>query len=226
MRTNSTRNGPMSYGSPTSASCSSAARNRPCSSSLDLISPSVRRVAQTSRTFATRSRYGSAPTWSSCPCVSRTARTPPGRSARYDISGSTRSTPRCSSRGNARPASTTIASPAASYTVMFFPTSPRPPRGIILMLTGPSWHQPVTVTREERRLPDVCGADGLGRQPFEPEGEAAVRRHAVAERVQVGRERLGVEAAGGEGCGVVLVLVEALPARDDLEAAVQQVETA
>ena len=46
-------------------------------------------------------------------------------------SGSTRSTPRCSSRGNARPASTTTIVPSASNAVMFLPTSPRPPSGMI-----------------------------------------------------------------------------------------------
>ena len=45
--------------------------------------------------------------------------------------GSSRSTPRCSSRGNASPASTIRSSPPASYTVMFLPTSPRPPSGMI-----------------------------------------------------------------------------------------------
>src|SRR6266404_7560115 len=53
------------------------------------------------------------------------------RSRRYVKSGRTRSTPRCSSRGNARPASTTTIEPSASKTVMFLPTSPRPPSGMI-----------------------------------------------------------------------------------------------
>ena len=53
-----------------------------------------------------------------------------GASRRYPKSGRITSTPRCSSRGNDMPASTTIRSPAASYTVMFLPTSPRPPSGI------------------------------------------------------------------------------------------------
>ena len=47
------------------------------------------------------------------------------------MSGSSRSTPRCSSRGNASPASTTMISSPSSYTVMFLPTSPRPPSGMI-----------------------------------------------------------------------------------------------
>src|SRR5262245_17540736 len=47
------------------------------------------------------------------------------------MSGRSRSTPRCSSRGNARPASTTMISSPSSYTVMFLPTSSRPPSGMI-----------------------------------------------------------------------------------------------
>src|SRR5581483_3921490 len=43
---------------------------------------------------------------------------------------STRSTPRCSSRGNASPASTTRLPCSCSNTVMFLPTSPSPPSGI------------------------------------------------------------------------------------------------
>ena len=68
IRTNSSSNGPMLRPAPSSgsASRSSAARSSPCSSSFDLTSPSVSRVAQTSRTRTSRSRYGSAPTWSSC----------------------------------------------------------------------------------------------------------------------------------------------------------------
>src|SRR5262249_1580254 len=51
------------------------------------------------------------------------------------MSGRRRSTPRCSSRGNARPASTTRISPPSSYTVMFLPTSPRPPSGTMRRLS-------------------------------------------------------------------------------------------
>src|SRR6188508_1556039 len=47
------------------------------------------------------------------------------------MSGRTRSTPRCSSRGNASPASIAIRSSPYSRTVMFFPTSPSPPSGMI-----------------------------------------------------------------------------------------------
>ena len=59
--------------SPGPTSRSSEAFSSPCSSSFDLTSPSVSRVASTSRTRISRSRYGSAPTWSSCACVRMTA---------------------------------------------------------------------------------------------------------------------------------------------------------
>ncbi len=53
----------------------------------------------------------------------------PGRARRRSRGGSDR---RRGARraGNARPASMTIVSPPISKTVMFFPTSPRPPRGM------------------------------------------------------------------------------------------------
>src|SRR5438132_8071701 len=60
-----------------------------------------------------------------------TPRTMCSRSRRYAKSGRTRSTPRCSSRGNASPASTMTIESFASYAVMFFPTSPRPPSGMM-----------------------------------------------------------------------------------------------
>ena len=58
----------------------------------------------------------------------------------FEKSGRTRSTPRCSSRGKASPASTRIRSSPSSNTVMFFPTSPSPPSGMIrsASLTGRS----------------------------------------------------------------------------------------
>src|SRR6202521_2833821 len=61
------------------------------------------------------------------------------RSRKYVKSGRTRSTPRCSSRGKARPASTTTIESSASKTVMFLPTSPRPPSGMMRQTPiGPS----------------------------------------------------------------------------------------
>src|SRR6476620_2685986 len=54
------------------------------------------------------------------------------RSRRYEKSGSTRSIPRISPVGNISPVRTTTIRPSCSTTVMFFPISPRPPRGRIL----------------------------------------------------------------------------------------------
>ena len=53
-----------------------------------------------------------------------------------------------------------------------------------------------------------------------------MRRHPVAERVEVRREGLDVEAAGVERCDVVLVAMQPLAAGDDLEPPVEEVETA
>src|SRR3954451_1788078 len=102
---------------------------------------------------------------------------------------------------------------------MFLPTSPRPPSGMIRMLIGASWHQAVPVTREERRLADVRRADRLRDEALEPEGEAAVRRHPVTERVEVRGEGFCVHPARGECRDVVLVAMQALSAGDDLEPA-------
>src|SRR3954447_11842394 len=76
-----------------------------------------------------RSTYGSAPTWSSWPCVSTIASMSSARSRRYEKSGSTRSMPSWSGVGNISPVSTTTIAPSYSTTVMFLPISPSPPRG-------------------------------------------------------------------------------------------------
>src|SRR6478609_9384792 len=109
---------------------------------------------------------------------------------------------------------------------MFLPTSPRPPSGMMRMLTGPSWQQPIAITREERRLADVCGADRLRHETLEAEGEASVGRHAVAECVEIRRERGRVEPACFQCGGVVLIEVQPLAAGDDLQPAIQEVEAA
>src|SRR4051794_14634736 len=75
--------------------------------------------------------YGSPPTWSSCACVIRNARTLALRSRRYVMSGTTRSIPNISSSGNIRPQSMTTMSSPYSKTNMFLPISPTPPRGMI-----------------------------------------------------------------------------------------------
>ena len=80
------------------------------------------------------------------------------------------------------------------------------------------------VTRKQRRLTDV-GRAGQPRDPsLEPDREPAVRRHPVAKRLQVAGERLRIEPTGSERRQVVLVAVQALAARRQLEPAEQQVE--
>src|SRR5207244_2704246 len=109
---------------------------------------------------------------------------------------------------------------------MFLPTSPRPPSGMTGMLTLASWQQAVAVPREERRLADVRETQRLSHEPAQTEREAAVRRHPVSKRVEVGGEGRLVQAALCERRAVVLEAVETLPAGDDLHATVEQVEAA
>src|ERR1700737_4002727 len=74
--------------------------------------------------------YGSEPTWSSWPWVSRKASTLSLRSCQSVTSGSTRSTPSISSSGNIRPASMTTMFSSYSSAIMLRPISPKPPRGM------------------------------------------------------------------------------------------------
>jgi len=122
MRTNSTADGPSSIGGPSgSISRNSAARRSPCSSSFDLTSPSVRRVAQTSapplaeqigqRTDVVLVRVGQY----NGPHLARPL-------AQVRESGRTRSTPdarRAETQGRHRPRGAVL----VLETVMFFPTS-------------------------------------------------------------------------------------------------------
>src|SRR3954465_15607594 len=80
-----------------------------------------------------------------------TARMSLRRSRSGPKSGRIRSTPRCSSRGNASPASTITSPPSASKTVMFFPTSPRPPSGVIRV-------QPIRPPSLDARVLEDAGA--------------------------------------------------------------------
>ena len=130
MRTNSRRNGPRSTGAPSgSISRSSVERWRPCSSSFEPIMPSVSRVAQTSLhahlaqqireradvvLVGVREHDGAAP---------RGPRGSRSRAAR----GRRRGARHAGTRGPRRRRGSR---PAISNTVMFFPTSPRPPSGI------------------------------------------------------------------------------------------------
>src|SRR6478672_2140427 len=78
---------------------------------------------------SSRRTHGSAPMWSSWPCVSTIASILSAFSSRYSKSGSTRSMPSISIVGNIRPVSTTTMRSSYSTTVMFFPISPSPPSG-------------------------------------------------------------------------------------------------
>src|SRR5438093_12513603 len=77
-----------------------------------------------------RNRYGTAPMWSSCPCVSTTASRRSRLSRRYSKSGRTRSIPGSSARGNDSPQSMTRIRPSSSRQAMFRPISPTPPMKI------------------------------------------------------------------------------------------------
>ena len=134
-----------------STSRSSAARSRPCSSSFDLTRPSVSRVAQISATRASRIRYGSAPTWSSCPCVSTTRADRRSRSRRYAKSGRIEVDAEVLVAREREPGvDRRRSSPSASKTVMFLPdlaeaaerddlgaSGHRPSVGRVVGLTGP-----------------------------------------------------------------------------------------
>ena len=69
---NSTLNGPTCTVSPTSTVVTCVLSSRRCSFSFTSTSPRVSRVQKTG-TFTSRSRKGSAPMWSSWPCVRKTA---------------------------------------------------------------------------------------------------------------------------------------------------------
>src|SRR3954449_2459683 len=72
---------------------------------------------------------GSAPRWSSWPCVMTIASMSSARSRRYVKSGRTRSMPIISAVGKRSPQSTTTIRPSYSTTVRFLPISPTPPSG-------------------------------------------------------------------------------------------------
>ena len=88
------------------------------------------------------------------------------------------------------------------------------------------WCQPSEVAREQRRLADVRRLDQPRHPALQPDREAAVRRHAVLERLQVALERRRAHAALAQRRQVVGVAVQPLPARDQLQPAEQQVEAA
>src|SRR5215210_8959998 len=85
-----------------------------------------------------------------------------------------------------------------------------------------SGRQAVEVAGEEAGQADVGQAEQLDDEALQADGEATVRRHAVAEGLEVLGERFRRHAATIERGQVVVVAVESLPAGDDLKAAEDQ----
>ena len=128
--TNSRSNGPKLSRSPSLTTWCTVSLSR-CSRSF---APSRARVSpEPTKGMSPRSRrrYGVAPMWSSWPWVSTSASTLSSRSRIGSKSGRIRSTPGWWSSGNSTPQSTISSRPSYSKTVMFRPTSPRPPSGMI-----------------------------------------------------------------------------------------------
>ncbi len=118
------------------------------------------------------SRYGTAPMWSSCPCVSTIACTSASRSRIAEKSGRIRSTPGWSTSGNSTPQSTTSSLPPNSKTVMLRPIAPSPPSG--MMRSAPAGN-------------GGGGASGLSTVERRP--DAAPTRSAAVDCVTVGSLR-------------------------------------
>ena len=77
---------------------------------------------------------------------------------------------------------------------------------------------------QERDLAHVVLVEQLHQQPRQAEAEAAVRRRAVAEEVEVVLDRAGLDALVARLREQLLVAVLALGAGRQLDAAPQQVE--
>src|SRR5438093_1679641 len=127
-----------------------------------------------------RNRYGTAPMWSSCPCVSTTASRRSALWRRYSKSGRTRSIPGSSARGNDSPQSMTRMRPSSSRQAMLRPISPTPPRNTRRVedscLVPSSWGPDVGVAsalEKVRLLEDLADALALvlgGRHERQPGG--------------------------------------------------------
>src|SRR3954469_10799821 len=125
---NSQWNGPVRWSSP--AATSTRVGSSRCSRSLAATSARVNREPTSGMSPRSRSRYGMAPMWSSCPWVRTTASMSPSRCSMTPKSGRIRSTPGCSASGNSTPQSMTSRAPSNSRTAMLRPISPSPPRAI------------------------------------------------------------------------------------------------
>ena len=151
-RRNSASNGPtFRGGSPAAISTISASPSRRCSSSFPRTSASVKRVPRIGTGPTSRMNQGTAPMWSSCPWVRISASMREAFSARYVMSGSTRSTPICSGPGNVTPESITTMRPSYSTTYMFLPISPTPPRGMMRSVDASVMRPRCRVRRAPRR---------------------------------------------------------------------------
>lgn len=87
-----------------------------------------------------------------------------------------------------------------------------------------SWSEPVAVSREQRCSADVVQSGQTRNPSFESDGESAVGRHSIFERLQVtlvSRRRL---APRGNGLEVVVVAMKALSPRHELESTKQEIE--
>src|SRR6516164_6749102 len=84
--------------------------------------------------------------------------------------------------------------------------------------------QPVRPPIQEGHLADVVLAEQLHQQTREPEAEAAVRRRAEAEEVEVVLDRAGLDALVPRLCDQLLVTMLPLRPGRQLDAAPQQVE--
>ena len=131
-----------------------------------------------------RIRWPSAATWSSWPCVSRTAAI--GPSPASSTSGRSCSTgpPRAEPRGKPTPQSTTIRSPPHETSVMLRPTSPRPPIGITRRARGTD--REYRCGRPSAAAARPAGEGRVGPLPCAILARSGVWRSLVARSVRVG----------------------------------------
>ena len=83
----------------------------------------------------------------------------------------------------------------------------------------------VDVAGEHGAFLDVRDAEEASRDTLKADGEAAVRRHAVAEGIEVEMERIGVHATTEHLLAVVGFFMDTLSAGGDLEASHEEVKT-
>ncbi len=107
-----------------------------CSLSFASMSASVRPEPISGMSCLSLRRYGTAPMWSSWPCVRTMPTTSSRRSLMEEKSGRIRSTPGWCSSGKRTPQSTTRILPSISNVVMLRPISPRPPMGVMRRVPG------------------------------------------------------------------------------------------